>query len=184
MDAIILFILKVAWYYLPIGIANMMPVVFRRLFNFLALPLDFNKTFLGQPIFGNHKTFRGLLFGTLAGGLIFIIQRHAFEVSDFFHNISIFDYSKISIWFGLVMGFGAILGDLIKSFFKRRFLRSPGRSWFPFDQIDYTLGGMILSFMFYVPESNIFVSVVILGVLLHIAANAIGRLLGFRRGVW
>jgi CDP-2,3-bis-(O-geranylgeranyl)-sn-glycerol synthase len=38
---------------------------------------------------------------------------------------------------------GALGGDALKSFFKRQFGIAPGGTWFPFDQIDYIIGGSL-----------------------------------------
>lgn len=184
METLILFVLKTAWYFLPIGVANMMPVIFSRWLNFLAVPLDGGKTWQGQRIFGDHKTFRGIILAVIGGTLIVVIQRYAYLNSDFFHNISLIDYEKESLVLGFFMGLGAISGDLIKSFFKRRMKKDPGSSWFPFDQIDYSLGGMILGFLFFIPPWPILIFTLVLGVLLHLAANLIGQAIGLRKKAW
>jgi CDP-2,3-bis-(O-geranylgeranyl)-sn-glycerol synthase len=55
-----------------------------------------------------------------------------------------FDFSSINfIVYGFLSGMGALLGDAIKSFFKRRVNIKPGSTWFPFDQIDYIVGGIL-----------------------------------------
>lgn len=45
---------------------------------------------------------------------------------------------------GLALGVGAMGGDALKSFFKRRRGIPPGRSWVPADQLDFVLGALIL----------------------------------------
>ncbi|MDZ7798548.1 MAG: CDP-archaeol synthase [Patescibacteria group bacterium] len=181
MEAIIIYILKITWYSLPLGLANMMPVIFNRWFGFLAKPVDFSAKIKNQRLFGAHKTWRGILAALIGGALIFIIQKHAFVNSDFFRSISIINYSEKSIWMGTIMALGAIIGDLVKSFFKRRLNIKSGHSWIPFDQIDYTLGGMIFSFPFFIPPADVFVSLVALGFIFHIGINIIGKFIGLRR---
>jgi len=181
MEVIIIYILKITWYSLPFGLANMMPVIFKKWFNFLAWPVDFGFKIKGQRLFGSHKTLRGILVAIVGGTLIFIIQKHAFINSDFFHRISIVDYSSQPIWMGTFMALGAIAGDLVKSFFKRRLGIKPGQSWIPFDQIDYTLGGMILSFPFFIPPADVFISLVVLGFIFHLGIVIIGKFIGLRK---
>jgi CDP-2,3-bis-(O-geranylgeranyl)-sn-glycerol synthase len=41
------------------------------------------------------------------------------------------------------MGFGALFADAVESFFKRRAGIGPGKTWVPFDQIDYIIGGLV-----------------------------------------
>jgi len=184
MEQIGIFILKAIWYFLPIGLPNMMPVIFKKWLKFLAFPVDFNKKIKGEYIFGPHKTYRGLILAALTGGLIFIIQKYAFVYSGFFHNISVINYSQETVWLGVLFGFGASLGDLVKSFFKRRFKVAPGHAWFPFDQIDYTLGGIALGSILFVPPVEIMLGVVFLGACLHILTNQIGFHLGFKESIW
>jgi len=50
---------------------------------------------------------------------------------------------------GTLSGLGALAGDAIKSFFKRQVNVPPGKSWVPFDQIDYIVGGIVFT-MFYI----------------------------------
>ena len=42
---------------------------------------------------------------------------------------------------------GALLGDIIESFFKRRIGKSRGENWIPFDQIDFILGVLFFTFI-------------------------------------
>ena len=58
-------ILFALWFFLPAGLANAAPVFASRIpkSEKLALPLDFGKSFRGKRIFGENKTFRGLLAG-------------------------------------------------------------------------------------------------------------------------
>lgn len=184
MESVILFVLKVIWYFLPIGMANMMPVIFRHWFNFLAIPLDAGKKLAGQPLFGRTKTLRGLLVGIMGGALTYILQEKAYASHEFFRAISLIDYSILPIWVGSFMGLGAIVGDLVKSFFKRRVRLHSGQSWFPLDQIDFTLGGMLFSFLFYIPTVPVFLAVIVLGAILHIAVNTISKFIGIRKSSW
>jgi CDP-2,3-bis-(O-geranylgeranyl)-sn-glycerol synthase len=43
--------------------------------------------------------------------------------------------------------FGALLGDVIESFFKRRVGKDRGQDWIPFDQLDFLVGALIFSFL-------------------------------------
>ncbi|MFH0952144.1 MAG: CDP-archaeol synthase [Patescibacteria group bacterium] len=184
MNSFIYLVLITAWYTAPIYMANVMPIVVRRWCNWLAFPLDLGKKYKDQPIFGRNKTFRGLLVAVIAGVLIFVLQRYAYQNSEFFRSISIINYTEMTLWLGFLMGLGSILGDLIKSFVKRRFRVNPGQSWFPWDQMDYALGGMILGFFLFVPRASVFVFGALLGISLSIAVSTIGKFLGIRKSSW
>jgi CDP-2,3-bis-(O-geranylgeranyl)-sn-glycerol synthase len=98
---------------------------------FLFIPIDNNLTYQGKPIFGTHKTWLGLISGSLTGLLTAILIYPYFDIS----------YPVI---LGFFMGFSSIVGDMVKSFFKRRMDIKPGQPWIPFDQIDYMLANIII----------------------------------------
>ena len=66
----ILIVLQALYYFLPAYISNMAPVIFGKL-NLFPQQVDFGKKFNGQPIFGSHKTWGGLIYATIFGTLIF-----------------------------------------------------------------------------------------------------------------
>src|SRR5271157_592835 len=148
MQRIINDILFVLWFFLPAGLANVAPVFamklpFLRAFN---LPLDFYATFRGKRILGGHKTVRGLLSGILTGILTVYLQIYLYEQVPLVRSFVPIDYSSINpILFGFLSAIGALGGDAVKSFFKRQLEIPPGKSWFPFDQVDYVIGGMIVT---------------------------------------
>jgi CDP-2,3-bis-(O-geranylgeranyl)-sn-glycerol synthase len=165
---------------LPAYFANMAPVLVKKYFKFLAKPLDFNKKLNKKPIFGSHKTLRGLIAGIIAGIIITFIQ---FKLYPYLNSISLIDYSN---WFliGLLLGAGAILGDLVKSFFKRRVNIKPGGRWIPFDQLDYVIGALLLTAIIYVPSTEVIITALILSFILHIAVNHLAYYLGISKVKW
>jgi len=131
-------IIKIMWFMMPAFFATMMPVFVRKS-NFLNAPI--NKT-----IFGKNKTYRGFFFGIITSIIIIFLQMLLYQY-PFFQGLSLIDYSTSNfILIGFLMGFGALFGDLIKSFFKRRFNIKSGKSWVPFDQIDYVIGTILFTF--------------------------------------
>ena len=78
------------------------------------------------------------------------------------------------------MGLGAILGDLIKSYYKRKENIKEGEKWVPFDQMDFVIGGLVGSFFFYVPKAEVALIILVASPLLHILVNYIGFLIGVR----
>lgn len=176
-------ILKSLYLILPGIFANMAPVLFKRL-NFLNYPVDFNKTLNEKPIFGNHKTYRGFFFGIILSILIVLIQRklHAYE---FFKNISLIDYYGVNILLlGFLIGFGVLFGDLVKSFFKRRLNIKPGKRWFPFDQLDSLIGGLVFVSLVYIPPFSVILILIILTLILSLGTNYLGYKLGLKETRW
>ncbi len=129
------------WYILPAYLANTAPVFAGLILgNRLAAPVDFGKKLWDKPLLGRNKTYRGIVAAVIVGSMAAFFQS-LFYSHDAIQSISYYDYSS-PLLFGAVMGFGAIMGDLVKSLIKRRLDRSPGQSWKPFDQIDFIIGGL------------------------------------------
>ncbi|MBW2992665.1 CDP-archaeol synthase [Candidatus Woesearchaeota archaeon] len=176
--AIITYLISIFWFLLPAGFSNMAPVFFKK-FNFLNIPVDFNKTFRNKPIFGKNKTFRGFFFGIILSIIIIYIQKLLYP---FMLNYSIIDYTSINIYLlGFLLGFGALFGDLIKSFFKRQLNIAPGKPWIPFDQIDWVIGSLLFSLLYInISLDIILISILLFGII-HPLVNYIGYLLKIKK---
>ena len=106
-------------YLIPAGIANIAPIIVKKI-NLFDYPVDANKLFYGQPLFGRNKTFRGFVFGSIFAAIV----------------------SQLTLGnlkFGFFTGLLALLGDLIGSFMKRRLEIKPGDMCIPLDQIDWSI---------------------------------------------
>jgi CDP-2,3-bis-(O-geranylgeranyl)-sn-glycerol synthase len=120
----------------------MSPVLIVRRFSALAVPMDGGRTIWGKRIFGDHKTWRGLLAGMVARTMGFELQRFLYD-AGVAQDLARIDYSAHPLLPGLLMGLGAGIGDAVKSFFKRRIDIEPGESWPVFDQVDFFLGAYV-----------------------------------------
>jgi CDP-2,3-bis-(O-geranylgeranyl)-sn-glycerol synthase len=78
------------------------------------------------------------------------------------------------------MGAGALIGDALESFFKRRAHVKPGHSWFPFDQLDYIVGGLVFLYPFARPSFAVVLWILFLYFGLHLIVSYIGYKLGFK----
>lgn len=182
MNYLILLILQSLYFMLPAYFANMAPDIFKKV-NLLLFPVDFNKTWKGKPIFGSHKTWGGLLYACLAGILTFLLQRYLFKF-DFFNQLSIIDYSSTSLFLGFLLGFGAIFGDLIESFLKRRASIEPGKPWIPFDQLDFVLGALLFSLIATILPWRYYLIILIISPILHVIFDHLGYYLKIRKSKW
>ncbi|HEX5797074.1 MAG TPA: CDP-archaeol synthase [Candidatus Saccharimonadales bacterium] len=164
------------WFFLPAGIANVTPVIIAKLpvLSEWQAPVDFGRKFRGKPILGPHKTIRGLVFGTLAGTWFFFLQTQIGGVAGGL------DYAQLTIWLGVLLSFGALFGDMVKSFFKRQVNVVSGKSWFPFDQLDYIAGGLLFSSLAVVLEAGQYVLMAIVWFLMHLLTSYIGYLTKFK----
>lgn len=163
---------------LPAAGANMTPPLIRNL-PILSTPVDFGCTLRGRRITGDNKTYRGLFGGILIAIIIAYLQKIFYNQM---FEYSLIDYSKANfITLGILLGGGALLGDVLKSFIKRQLDIQPGNNWIPFDQIDWVLGAMIL--VSFYAELSIYtvIGILLLFGILHPIVNYIGFLIGVRK---
>lgn len=141
-------ILVAIWFFLPAAAANVTPIFLAKImgsrFN---TPIDFNKTWRGKPIFGRNKTWRGLIGGIFVATLVLWLQITWSEnpgwAGSLFDEIG---YHRVNVWLiGPLFAIGALGGDAIESFIKRRIGKKSGDPWFPFDQIDYVIGASLIT---------------------------------------
>lgn len=159
-------ILRILYLFLPAGVANLTPPVLTRFFG-PGRPIDGGRTWRGKPVFGEHKTWQGLIGGTMTGTVFFIVQHF-------------FDHYRIPLMAGIAMSFGALAGDLVKSFVKRRLGAAPGAPWIPFDQIDYILGAIVLSLPFLRLTWREIIAVVVIYAVAHVIVSMSGYALHFK----
>jgi CDP-2,3-bis-(O-geranylgeranyl)-sn-glycerol synthase len=136
-------VLGVLYFFVPAYAANMAPVLVRGHFEALAVPMDGGRSMGGSRVLGDHKTWRGILSGVVAGTLVYAGQRALYD-AGFLRNLALLDYAATTLAVGALMGLGAGLGDAAKSFVKRRVGIEPGASWIGFDQLDFVVGSYLL----------------------------------------
>ena len=164
---IILFFVESVWFFLPAWIANGPPVLVQD-YHILDFPLDLGKTWKdGGRILGDHKTMRGFVAGTLAGAFMGFLQGRTLV--------------------GLILGFSGMVGDSVKSFFKRRSEIPPGGRFTPWDRIDFILGSLIVYSFFFGFTLRIlgYASAIILLVYpVHEISDRIAVFLGIKENPW
>ena len=166
----------------PAYFANMAPVICRNIFPRLAFPLDFNKKISGKPILGKNKTFRGLIFGMIFAIVFAYIQFNLYKL-DFFRDISVLDYNNWLL-IGLLLGSGALFGDIVKSFIKRRLNIPSGDPWRGFDQLDFVFGAIIFVSFIKLLDLNLIFTAIIASLVLNVTLNAISTYLKIRTDKW
>ncbi len=180
-------VLKSIYFIVPAYFANMAPVIAKKLHILKEMnkPIDGNaKLEDGKPIFGKHKTYRGFIVAVITGIIFAFLQKTLYQL-QFFQSISIVDYSR-PLFLGFLLGTGAITGDLLKSFFKRRISVRPGQPFIPFDQTDFVLGAYLFVVPFYYQSISwqLFLSSVFVSFFLHILVNHIAFYLNIRKEKW
>ncbi len=171
------------WFFLPVGIANSAPVFAKAIpsLKTLEYPMDFHRMFRGKRIFGSHKTFRGLVAGIIVSIAIVLLQQYFYSQSPWLRQWVAVDYTQINpLIFGILCALGALLGDAVESFFKRQIGVKPGKAWFPFDQLDYIIGGMIFTAFYHVLPFSVYVWIVVIWFGLHLLSTWIGYIVGLK----
>jgi CDP-2,3-bis-(O-geranylgeranyl)-sn-glycerol synthase len=150
--------------------ANAAPIVLHG-----TISLDLGKSIFGQRILGDGKTiigtFAGILVGTAAGALLFFIIPLASTITNYFQLI-------------VLLSVGAIFGDIVKSFFKRRLKIKSGQQWAIADQLDFVLGGLLLSSLVRIPEIELVVLILVITIFAHSAFNFIAFKLKLKKVPW
>ncbi|HXH26532.1 MAG TPA: CDP-archaeol synthase [Candidatus Acidoferrum sp.] len=169
-------IIIAVWFFLPAGAANMAPIFAAKLpgLRRWSTPLDLGFTYKGIRLFGDHKTWRGLLSGILLGIFVALLQQIMVGHFNFPEAVAV---TTPTLLLGGLLGFGALAGDAAKSFFKRRLGRRPGDSWLPFDQLDYIAGGIVLTIPFFRLSLEQYIWLCIVWSGLHIVVSYAGFLL-------
>lgn len=180
MSSIIYEIAYALWFILPAYIANAFPVIFGG-----GLAIDMGKKLPdGKPIFGSHKTFRGFIAGLLAGVLTSVIQTtllQSYPSSDFVLSLPF----QFNVLIGSMIALGALVGDLIHSFIKRRMGLVEGSPLPVADQLDFVLGAILFSLL--VSASPRLLTVILIIVItppIHLLTNFIAYMLGVKKTPW
>ncbi len=148
-------------------------------------PIDFGKNSPDRRrILGDGKTYRGLFFGVLGGVGIGLLQ---IWLSGMYGLPSLPLHTYLSV---ALLASGALLGDICKSYFKRRLGKKRGEKWPIADQYDLVSGAFILMLLFdpswiltYV-TLPVLTIILILTPVLHRAVNMFGYLVGVKEVPW
>lgn len=140
-------ILQALWLILPAYAANGCAVLVGG-----GTPIDFGKMWKdGRRILGDGKTWRGLFFGSLLGTIVgFSLAVAGKYLSE--NGLNIFDlnyFEGYPLMIPLIVSLciGALLGDIAESFLKRRIGKKRGEDWLLFDQLDFIVGALLLTFV-------------------------------------
>lgn len=172
------------WFMLPAAIANGAPILSARfpLLEKWDARLDFGKTFHGRPLLGSHKTWRGIVSGMVCATLALWVQqllvRHTGWADVFSGPV---DYPSLpTLLLGPLFGLGALGGDAIESFFKRRRGTRDGGTWVPFDQLDYIVGAVLVSLPFFILTFRQYVLVFVIWFAMHFLSTYVGWRVGLK----
>jgi CDP-2,3-bis-(O-geranylgeranyl)-sn-glycerol synthase len=168
------------WFLLPGAFANVTPIFAAHLpvLKKWDAPIDGGMQYRNKELFGKHKTWRGVVTGMIASTIIFSLQQYGYAEYEWVRTISNgVDYESLPLILGPLFGLGALGGDALKSFFKRQRNIPSGKTWFPFDQLDYVLGSIVISLPFILLSLKYYLWMLLLWFLIHLLASYTGWLL-------
>ncbi|MEE9237361.1 MAG: CDP-2,3-bis-(O-geranylgeranyl)-sn-glycerol synthase [Thermoplasmata archaeon] len=173
------------WLFIPAYVANPAAVLFGG-----GTPMDFGRKWRdGRRLLGDGKTWRGFLGGGFSGVLVGSIQWFSTPLWEG-------TFSPFIRFLGPVfaLSFGALLGDVLGSFLKRRMGMDKGSRAPVLDQYDFVLGALVLTavifpswVMFhYVLGEAVFglILIIVITPILHRTVNIIGYKIGKKEVPW
>ena len=168
------FLLQLVWYILPAYAANASPVLLHG-----KTPLDFGTKFLdGRPLLGKGKTVKGFVFAVMVGSLVGLILGYV-EGSI---------YPRLALAF--TISFGAMVGDSLGSFIKRRFNLKRGEAAPFLDQWDFVLSAFLFHYLLQawlvVPFPSLIevFAILIMTAFFHVSSNLLAFKLKFKKVPW
>jgi CDP-2,3-bis-(O-geranylgeranyl)-sn-glycerol synthase len=144
----------------------------------------------GQPVLGPGKTWEGFLVGLLSGVLIgalqvvtapyllFIIVQYVYLPPELVPIV------LMSLPLVILVALGALVGDIIGSFIKRRLKLARGQPAPILDQLDFLIMAMLLGAIITPIHWVLALFLLIVTPIIHLLANVIGYLLGLKSEPW
>lgn len=152
------------WFILPAYVANATPIVLGG-----GRPIDAGKKFTdGRPIFGAGKTVQGFIAGLAAGTFVGLLQ-----------GIAAGTLSRY-LALGFLLALGALLGDLLGSFIKRRLGIKRGGLAPGLDQLSFVVVALLAASPLALPSWEIVLTIIITTLPIHLATNFGGYKLGLK----
>ena len=151
-------------------------------------PADGNKIYRdGSRILGNGVTWEGTISGIIVGTIIgCIIGIVGLDIPNLTGNIILINMPQTLIT-GLIYGFllatGALVGDAVGSFIKRRIGLESGEPAPLLDQLDFVFGAIIFIYPIIQLDIKFILIICIISIILHLVSNIIAYLLGLKN-VW
>jgi len=150
-------ILTAILFILPAYVANSTPVIAGKLLGKYNLPI-------AKKLLGEGKTWGGLIFGILAGTVVGFLLG--------------------AVYLGLLLSIGALVGDMLGSFIKRRFGLKRGAPVPLLDQYDFLIIAIAFATFIQTPTLAQIAVLLVLTPLIHLSANFIAFTLKLKKEWW
>ena len=134
-------------------------------------PIDMGKSLSdGNRILGDNKTVRGILSGLVVGA---IVGAYGYYV-----------FSRNLFLIAFLASVGALFGDLVGAFLKRRLKIKPGDALPGVDQLDFGLGAILFVSLVYRLSLGAIAILLFVTPPIHLLTNVAAYRLGFKRNYW
>lgn len=148
-------------------------------------PIDGGRTWGDRRLLGDGKTWRGTAIGTLAG-VVFALTIDA--VRPAVVGATGLPLPRFTPTVALALASGAMVGDILASFLKRRTGRERGVAFPLVDQLDFAVVALVLTAVAtpgwfadtFLRPPTVLVAVFVLTPLLHVGTNIGAYLLGLK----
>ncbi|MBW9220308.1 CDP-2,3-bis-(O-geranylgeranyl)-sn-glycerol synthase [Methanothermococcus sp. SCGC AD-155-N22] len=166
-------------YILPAYVANAGACIFGG-----GTPVDLGKYFLdGRRILGNGVTYRGFFFGLLCGCITatlegILINLDLLGTPEFHYNL--FKWMYV----GFFLSLGALFGDMVGSFIKRRLGIEQGKPAPLLDQLDFVVFAILFAYPFAPITLDMIITILIITPVIHLSGNIVAYLLGIKSMWW
>lgn len=180
-------LLQSFWFFLPAYVSNPAAVLFGG-----GRPIDGGRVLSdGHRLFGDGKTWRGFAGGVASGILVGVAQWGIALAAEPGLSWGAFPAAVLPI---VALAFGALLGDLLGAYLKRRMGRPRGANTPGLDWYDFCLGALVLLVLAdygffldrYVRGEGIYglLLIIVITPALHRAVNILGFRLGKKDVPW
>jgi len=175
MDILTEFIFAM-WILLPAYVANIFPPIANG-----KIPIDGGRNVKDGRILGDGKTWEGFLLGLFVGTLVGLAEAYLKIPLNSMYGIEL---PNMTILTAFLIPLGALLGDMLGSFIKRRFRMSRGADAPFLDQLDFLMGALVVGFWFIEMTGTMVLIMFIITPILHRLVNIIAFWLKVKREPW
>ena len=175
-------LVEVIWLILPAYAANGLAPLAGKLRKLH--PIDSGRKLEKERVFGDGKTWEGLGLGVVVAVIISIVQMLAHPFLPWSLSPIALAITPMGPALGLLLGLGAMFGDLAGSFIKRRFRIPRGRPAPLLDQEDFLIGSLIFASALVVVSLEWWILLLVITPVIHWVANLIGYMLRVKKEPW
>lgn len=162
------------WFIFPAYAANAAPILIKGW-----RPLDFGKKLGAQRLLGDGKTIEGAAGGVLAGTISGLLQNALLPLLPGELGLVTFSMQLL-----ILLSVGAIVGDMIGAFVKRRAGIPRGYPAPLLDQLDFLVGALVMASAVTAISKSTILVLLILTPIIHIATNRISFWLKMKKVPW